>query len=101
MFDTDTLLSLGLSNHLISMWQVFLYIAILVPFLMLQRVKFCLLITYIYTYYLAYIIYWGDFIMSADTLTPFFLYVVSGLAIVVLFVAASFSEQDRRKKWYR
>ncbi len=49
------------------MWQVFLYIAILVPFLMLQRVKFCLLITYIYTYYLAYIIYWGDFIMSADT----------------------------------
>ena len=35
--------------------------------------------------------------MSADTLTPFFLYVVSGLPIVVLFVAASFSEQDRRK----
>ena len=68
MFDTDILLSLGLSNHLISMWQVFLYIAILVPFLMLQRVKFCLLITYIYTYYLAYIIYWGDIIMSADTL---------------------------------
>lgn len=34
MFDTDILLSLGLSNHLISMWQVFLYIAILVPFLM-------------------------------------------------------------------
>jgi len=34
MFDTDILSSLGLSNHLISMWQVFLYIAILVPFLM-------------------------------------------------------------------
>ena len=45
MFDTDTLLSLGLSNHLISIWQVFLYIAILVPLLMVQRVKFCLLIT--------------------------------------------------------
>jgi len=39
--------------------------------------------------------------MSDNTLAPFFLYVVSGLAVVVLFVAASFSEQARRKKWYR
>ncbi len=39
--------------------------------------------------------------MSADTLTPFFLYVVGGLAIVVLFVAGSFSEQARSKRWFR
>lgn len=83
------------------MWQVFLYIAILVSFLMVQRVNFCLLFTTIFTYYLAYLIYWGDIIMSVDTLTPFFLYVVCGLAIVVLFVAASFSDQARSKRWYR
>jgi len=95
MFDTDTLLSLGLPNQLISMWQIFLYIAILITFLMLHLVRLCLLITYMFTYYLAYVIYWRDVIQSASSLTPSFLFATSGLAIVVLFVAALFSEQAR------
>lgn len=98
MFNTDTLLSLGLPNHLVSMWQVFLFIAILITFLMLHRVKLCLLITYIFTYYLAYVIYWRDVIQSASSWTPYFLYATSGLAIVVLFVAALFSEQARTNR---
>ncbi len=98
MFDTDTLLSLGLPNQLISMWQIFLYIAILVPCLLMQRVRLCLLITYTFTYYLAYVIYWRDVIQSASSLTPYFLYATGGLAIVVLFVAALFSEQARTNR---
>ncbi len=82
MFDTDTLLSLGLPNQLISMWQIFLYIAILITFLMLHRVRLCLLITYMFTYYLAYVIYWRDVIQSAGSLPPYFLYATSGLAIL-------------------
>ena len=97
MFDAATLLDLGLSNHVISIWQVFFYIALMIPFLLLQRTKLCLLITYLFTYYLAFLIYWGDFIASAGSLVPFFLYTFSGLAIVVLFVAASFYEKPQKK----
>jgi len=98
MFNTDTLLSLGLPNHLVSTWQVFLYIAILLISLMLHRIRLCLLITYMFTYYLAYIIYWRDVIQSASTMTPFVLFVTSGLAIVVLFLAELFSEQARTNR---
>ena len=98
MLDVGTLLSLGLPNHLISVWQVFLYIAIMVPCLLFQRSKLCLLITYLFAYYLAFLIYWGDFIADAGSMMPFAIYALSGLAIVVLFVAASFSERAQMKQ---
>lgn len=98
MMDVETLLSLGLPNHLISVWQVFIYITLMLPFLLLQRVKICLLITYLFAYYLAFLIYWGDFIAEAGSMAPFALYAFSGLAIVVLFVAASFSERAQMKQ---
>lgn len=97
MFDAAMLLDLGLSNHVVSIWQVFFYIALLIPFLLFQRTKICLLITYLFTYYLAFLIYWGDFIADAGSLAPFFLYTFSGLAIVVLFVASSFYEKAQKK----
>ena len=93
MFDVETLLSFELPNHLISVWQVFIYIAIMVPFLLLRRVKICLLMTYLFVYYLAFLVYWGESIATAGSILPFVLYVLSGLAIVVLFVAASFFER--------
>lgn len=98
MLDVDTLLNLGLPNHLISVWQVFLYIAIMIPCLLFQRTKLCLLITYLFTYYLAFLIYWGDFIADAGSMVPFALYALSGLAIVVLFVASSYSERAQIKQ---
>ena len=98
MLDVDTLLSLGLSSQLVSVWQVFLYIAIMVPCLLFQRVKLCLLITYLFAYYLAFLIYWGDFIAAAGSMMPFAVYALSGLAIVVLFVASSYSERAQVKQ---
>jgi hypothetical protein len=97
MFDVETLIDLGLPNHLISIWQVFFYIVLMIPFLLLERTKLCLLITYLFTYYLAFLLYWGDLIASAGSMLPFFLYTFSGLAIVVLFVAASFYEKPEKK----
>lgn len=85
-------------NHLISVWQVFIYIAIMLPCLLLQRTKLCLLITYLFAYYLAFLIYWGDLIASAGSMMPFAVYALSGLAIVVLFVAASFTERAQMKQ---
>ena len=98
MLDVGTLLSLGLPNHLVSVWQVFIYIIVMLPCLLLQRIKLCLLITYLYAYYLAFLIYWGDFIASAGSMVPFAIYSLSGMAIVVLFVAASFSERAQMKQ---
>lgn len=98
MFEVETLLGLGLPNHLVSVWQVFLYIALMLPFLLLQRTKLCLLITYLFSYYLAFLIYWGDFIATAGSMAPFVLYALSGLAIAVLFVASSFSERSKIKQ---
>lgn len=97
MLDVDTLLSLGLPNHLISVWQVFLYIVLMLPFLLLQRVKLCLMITYLFAYYLAFLVYWGETIAEAGSMVPFAIYALSGMAIVVLFAAASFSEQRQAK----
>ncbi|MBI2360274.1 MAG: hypothetical protein HYV04_15470 [Deltaproteobacteria bacterium] len=97
MFDAETLIDLGLSSHVISIWQVFLYIALMIPFLFLQRTNVCLMITYLFTYYLAFLIYWGELIATAGSLVPFFLYTFSGLAIVVLYVAASFYNRPEEK----
>lgn len=93
MFDVETLLNLELTNHVISVWQVFLYIALMVPLLLLQRTRLCLLLTYMFTYYLAFLIYWGELIATAGFMLPFALYVLSGIAILVLFVAGSLFER--------
>lgn len=93
IFDVETLLGLGLPNHVVSVWQVFAFMALLIPFLLLHRVKICLLITYLYAYYLAFLIYWGEYISSAGTMFPFFLYAFSGFAIVILYILASFREK--------
>lgn len=98
MFDVDTLLNLGLPSQLISVWQVFLYIAIMVLLLLFQRVRLCLLVTYLFAYYLAFLIYWGDFIAASGSMLPFVVYALSGVAIVVLFVASSYSERAQTKR---
>jgi len=103
MFDIDHLLSLGVFNQLIPIWQVFFYIASMLPFLLWNRVKICLLITYLFTYYLGFMVQWGDYIASSGSMQPFVLYSLSGLAIAVFFVATLFNEspQATKVRWVR
>ncbi len=103
MFDIDHLLQLGVFNQLIPIWQVFFFIASLLPFLLLNRVKICLLITYLFTYYLGFMVQWGDYIASSGSMQPFVLYSLSGLAIAVFFVATIFAEGAEKTKirWVR
>ncbi len=93
MFNAETLISLGLANQVLSIWQVFIYLIIMISCLLLQRAKLCLLITYLFSYYLAFLIYWGDFIAKASSMVPFALYMFCGLAIVLLFVVGSLTQQ--------
>jgi hypothetical protein len=103
MFDIDHLLQLGVFSQLIPIWQVFFFIASLLPFLLWNRVKICLLITYMFTYYLGFMVQWGDYISNTGSMQPFVLYSLSGLAIAVIFVATIFTEQPEKTKvrWVR
>ncbi|HVR16180.1 MAG TPA: hypothetical protein VMS25_07425 [Candidatus Limnocylindrales bacterium] len=103
MFDIDHLMKLGVFNQLIPIWQIFFFIASLLPFLLLNRVKICLLITYLFTYYLGFMVQWGDYIASTGSMQPFVLYSLSGVAIAVFFVATIFTEKPESAKvrWVR
>lgn len=89
MFDAHTLLALGLADQVISIWQVFLYIALMIPFLLLERIRLCLLITYLFSYYLAFLVYWREILVSGEWSGSFALYAAGGLAILILFTVAS------------
>ena len=93
MFDLDNLLHLGVFNQLIPVWHVFFFIASMLPFLLFNRVKICLLITYLFTFYLGFMVQWGDYLASTGSMQPFVLYSFSGLAIAVFFVATIFTEK--------
>jgi uncharacterized membrane protein len=103
MFDIENLMHIGVFNQLIPIWQVFFFIASLLPFLLWNRVKVCLLITYMFTFYLGFMVQWGDYIATTGAMQPFVLYSLSGLAIAVFFVATIFSEQPEKTKvrWVR
>jgi len=103
MFDIENLMQLGVFNQLIPIWQVFFFIASLLPFLLWNRVKICLLITYMFTYYLGFMVQFGDYISTSGSMQPFVLYSLSGLAIAVFFVATIFTEQPEKTKvrWVR
>ncbi|MET0644883.1 MAG: hypothetical protein ABWZ17_10965 [Candidatus Binatia bacterium] len=103
MFDIENLMHLGVFNQLVPIWQVFFFIASLLPFLLWNRVKICLLITYMFTFYLGFMVQWGDYIATTGAMQPFVLYSLSGLAIAVFFVATIFSEQPEQTKvrWVR
>jgi len=96
MFDLDHLLQLGIFNQLIPVWHVFFFIAGMLPFLLFNRVKICLLITYLFTFYLGFMVQWGDYIASTGSMQPFVLYSFSGLAIAVFFVATIFTEAPEK-----
>jgi len=96
IFDTEKLLSLGFFNQVIPIWHVFFFILSLLPFLLLNRVKVCLLITYMFTYYLGFMVQWGDYISEAGSMAPFALYALCGMAIAVFFVCTFFGEDSKQ-----
>jgi len=100
MFDIDNLMQLGVFNQLIPIWQVFFFIAGLLPFLLMDRVKICLLITYLFTFYLGFMVQWGDYLSSTGSMQPFVLYSLSGLAIAVFFVATIFTDPPKPRARY-
>lgn len=87
---------LAIFHQAIPIWQVFFFIAALLPFLLWNRVKVCLLITYLYTYYLGFMAQWGEYIDSSGSMQPFVIYAFSGVLIAVFFVATIFNENSSK-----
>ena len=96
MFEVDHLVELGLFHQMIPVWQVFFFIAGLLPFLLLNRVRLCMLVTYLFTFYLGFLVQWGDHLANAGSLLPFFLYAFSGIFVTVVFVILVFNEGGGR-----
>jgi hypothetical protein len=69
----------------------------------LDRIKICLLITYLFTFYLGFMVQWGDYLATTGSMQPFVLYSLSGLAIAVFFVATIFTDNQKQAKirWVR
>lgn len=104
MIDIEEMFKLGIFSQLIPVWQILFFIASLLPFLLWNRVKICLLITYLFTYYLGFMIIFGEHLANAGSMQPFVLYALSGLGIAVLFVATIFTEggpEQTRVRWVR
>jgi hypothetical protein len=94
MFDVEQLVKLGLFSQMIPVWQVFFYIAALVPFLLFDRIRLCLLITYLFTFYLGFMVQWGDYLATTGSLVPFFGYAFGGIVLTVLFVILFFRDKS-------
>ena len=101
IFDPQALLGLGLPNQVISIWLVFVYVALMTLFLLFRRVKLCLIVTFLFTYYWAFSFYWGQYIADTGSFGAFLLYLGWGVAIVVLYIAASFYERAAERKMER
>lgn len=56
-----------------------------------------------FTYYLGFMVQFGEYIATSGSMQPFVLYSLSGLAIAVFFVATIFTEQPEKTKvrWVR
>jgi hypothetical protein len=93
VFDVDKLLQLELFNQVVPIWQVFFFIVALVPFLVVNRLRICLFLTYLFTFYLGFLVQWGDYLASAGALFPFMLYAFSGMFVSLFFVVLVFREE--------
>lgn len=48
---------------------------------------------YLFTFYLSFMVQWGDHLAAAGALFPFFLYAFSGIVVTVVFVILIFREE--------
>ena len=82
---------------------MFFFIASLLPFLLWNRVKIFLLITYMFTYYLGFMVQFGDYISTTGSMRPFVLLFSQRSCNYGLLLATIFTDQPERTKirWVR
>ncbi len=92
--NTQSLLSQMLLIELvIPAWQMALFIVTISVFMLIQRIKLTLITTFLFTFYWAFFLYWGN-ILASFAKFPFVaaLYLVSGVIYIVLTLIAFYRE---------
>lgn len=84
-------------NHLadislaVPAWQMALYIVIISLFMLADRLKLCLITTYLFTLYWGFFLYWAEVMASVGKLpTLATLYLIGGIMHVTLTLVAFF-----------
>ncbi len=99
MIDFETMSDLGLTSLLLPAWPVMLYVVLMSLFVLMHRIRLCLLTSYLFTFYWGFSLHWSDFFIAGSGFTlAFIVYSVAGLAIAALFIAASFSGTSSPKE---
>ena len=94
LVNTQSLLSQMLLIELvIPAWQMALFIVTISVFMLIQRIKLTLIITFLFTFYWAFFLYWGD-VLASFAKFPFVaaVYLVSGVIYTVLTLIAFYRE---------
>ena len=94
LVNTQLLLSQMLLIELvIPAWQMALFIVTISVFILIQRIKLTLIITFLFTFYWAFFLYWGD-VLASFAKFPFVaaVYLVSGVIYTVLTLIAFYRE---------
>jgi len=94
LVNTQSLLSQMLLIELvIPAWQMALFIVTISVFILIQRIKLTLIITFLFTFYWAFFLYWGD-VLASFAKFPFVaaVYLVSGVIYTVLTLIAFYRE---------
>ncbi len=92
--NTQSLLSQMLLIELvIPAWQMALFIVTISIFMLIQRIKLTLITTFLFTFYWAFFLYWGN-VLASFAKFPFVaaLYLVSGVIYIVLTLIAFYRE---------
>lgn len=72
-------------------WQMAFYIVIISFFMLADRLKLCLITTYLFTLYWGFFLYWAEAMASVGRLpTLSTLYLIGGIAHVTLTLIAFF-----------
>ena len=92
MIDSETLVSQGMFGFLLPGWSVILFLILSSICVLMRRIHFYILTTFIFTVYWGFILYWGEHLSGISYYTPvaFAIYTFSGLAIIILIIIASF-----------
>jgi len=77
----------------IPAWQMGLFIVLISLFMLIQRIKLTLITMFLFTFYWAFFLYWGDVLASFDEFPVVAaLYLVSGVLYIVLTLIAFYRE---------
>jgi len=91
MTDSAAFTTLGMTENLVPVWTVILYVTLSSILVLMRRISLYLLTTHVFTVYWGFVLYWGGFLSDINSPnTAFALYTFCGLAIACLVIIASF-----------